>query len=132
MSNAQFSETLLDSKVDPDSQPGRYANMTDTLLRNVARFDTFATDENDEFQITREDGRKQGIFKVWALPVIPQLEITDRDVDSAIVEWTESLTDRPLALYESMEEWRSFSAVTDRRLQSIFVNRNCLLILRMQ
>ncbi|MEK7472281.1 MAG: hypothetical protein AAB624_03495, partial [Patescibacteria group bacterium] len=123
MSNAQFSETLLDSKVDPDSQPGRYANMTDTLLRNVARFDTFATDENDEFQITREDGRKQGIFKVWALPVIPQLEITDRDVDSAIVEWTESLTDRPLALYESMEEWRSFSAVTDRRLQSIFANR---------
>lgn len=34
----------------------------------------YANDSTDEFQVIREDGRVQGIFKIWAIPVIPFLD----------------------------------------------------------
>lgn len=34
----------------------------------------YANDSTDEFQVTRENGCVQGIFKIWAIPVIPFLD----------------------------------------------------------
>jgi len=84
------------------------------LQTSVLRHDYFSSDVDDEFQILRENGEVQGIFKVWAPPIIPELEGTTIEV------WSESLKSRPLALFESLEQWRSFSDLADRRLQQVF------------
>jgi len=88
------------------------------LQTSVLRHEHFSSDEDDEFQIRRENGEVQGIFKVWASPIIPELEGTTIDA------WSESLKLRPLALFESLEQWRSFCDLADRRLQQIFEDRS--------
>jgi hypothetical protein len=87
------------------------------LQTSVMRHDHFSSDVDDEFQIVRENGEVQGIFKVWASPIIPKLEGTTVEI------WSESLKTRPLALFESLEQWRGFSDVADRRLQQVFAER---------
>lgn len=38
------------------------------------QINAYGTDESDEFVVVRENGKKQGIFKTWAVPVIPFFE----------------------------------------------------------
>lgn len=89
----------------------------DRLQASVIKHNHFSPDRDDEFQIHRETGEVQGIFKVWAAPIIPELEGT------TIEAWSQGLRERPLALFESLEQWRGFSDVADRRLQQVFAAR---------
>jgi len=41
------------------------------LSKIWGQVNAFGTDEQDEFQVIRQDGCIQGIFKTWAVPVIP-------------------------------------------------------------
>jgi hypothetical protein len=84
------------------------------LVQSVVRQDIFADDSRDEFRVRREDGQEQGIFKVWAAPVIPQLEGMDP------VAWANELKEMPLSLFECLETWRAKAAQADRHLQKIF------------
>jgi len=112
------------------------------LVSTVSKFDVFSTNENDEFQIHREDGTTQGIFKCWAAPIIPFLELDKLNsfpdaasregtfwnnintTDTAAVEqWTKELSSKPAKLWETLEHWRGFSATQDKRLFSVFQNR---------
>jgi len=92
----------------------RRENINAMLVQSVERQDYFADDVGDEFRIIREDGQPQGIFKVWASQVIASLEGMDTQ------EWADSLRDKPLSLFESLESWRAFSSSSDRSLQKIF------------
>lgn len=86
------------------------------LLQSVVRQDLFADNASDEFKITREDGHHQGIFKVWAAPIIAHLDNMNP------VSWAGELRDKPLSLFESLESWRATTARADRDLQNIFDN----------
>lgn len=44
------------------------------LARMVRQVNFFCVDEEDEFQVKRGDGSALGIFKTWAIPVIPFLD----------------------------------------------------------
>lgn len=44
----------------------------------------FADDGTDEFRVQREDGRRYGIFKTWAFPVIPFIEWGTMDALTAL------------------------------------------------
>lgn len=94
------------------------------LNSTVRRCDYFGDDTTDEFRITREDGTEQGIFKVWAAPVIPILDTKNLNVAEALATWSDELAKKPLSLYESLDQWRSYSALTDRRLQQVFAERS--------
>ncbi len=93
-----------------------------TLAKTVVRHDYFSTDLTDEFAIIRETGEAQGIFKVWAPHILPDL---DQPGEGAATSegWAEGLRDKPLSLYQSLEQWRAFSEVNDRRLQAVFQER---------
>lgn len=97
-----------------------HSDLSEVLLGSVRRCDYFADDGTDEFQIRREDGTNQGIFKVWAAPVIPVLDTEQLDVENAIETWSARNREKPLSLFESLEQWRAFSSVADRRLQEIY------------
>ena len=100
--------------------------LENTLLSSVRRFDHFATDDTDEMYVMRENGTQQGIFKVWSpqiLPLIDRMHDTDTDIDTAIEKWREEMQASPLKLYQSLEQWRAFSDVNDRRLLHIFSQR---------
>lgn len=86
------------------------------LVDSVIRQDIFADNTTDEFRITREDGKQQGIFKVWAAPVIAQLEGMDSTT------WADELRNKPLSLFECLETWRAISVRSDHDLQEIFNN----------
>ena len=88
------------------------------LSSPIIRPDFFANDCDDEFRINRETGESQGIFKVWAPHIIPIL-----DGFTSAEEWSKSLKNNPLKLHESLEQWRAFSSVFDRRLQLTFADR---------
>lgn len=53
-------------------------------LRCLSRFcgqvNAFGTNLNDEFVVQRENGKQQGIFKTWAVPVIPFLDMDRLDI----------------------------------------------------
>lgn len=49
------------------------------LAQLTGKVNAFGNDETDEFTIVR-DGRRQGIFKSWAIPVIPFLDFGNIDV----------------------------------------------------
>jgi hypothetical protein len=91
-----------------------------TIINVIRRTDFFATDSSDEFQIRRENGEAQGIFKVWADHTIPVLENPRLNPQEAIEVWSNELRQNPLSLFESLEQWRAFSHTADRRLQQIF------------
>jgi len=44
------------------------------LSQMCAQVNAFGTDKEDEFVVQRENGIEQGIFKTWAVPVIPFLD----------------------------------------------------------
>lgn len=98
-------------------------NELNELELNTRRWDYFATDQTDEFQVTREDGTVQGIFKVFSPPVIPLYETNGANVQDAITEWSEDLRGKPLAIYQSLEYWRGQTETSDRRLQTIYDSR---------
>lgn len=113
-------ETLVIEQELDSISLSRLDSLNTLLTETVRRCDFFSSDETDEFQITREGGQDQGIFKVWATPIIPVLDTGEMDVDKAIERWTDDVKKNPLSLFQSLEQWRAFSAIADRRLQQIF------------
>lgn len=97
--------------------------LVDTLLSTVRRADFFAGDTDDEFTIVRENSERQGIFKVWAAHIIPFLDNGVFEGAETIETWCRGLEIKPLSLHESLEQWRAFSEIFDRRLQQVFFNR---------
>ncbi|QQG41367.1 MAG: hypothetical protein HYV90_04385 [Candidatus Woesebacteria bacterium] len=115
---------------------------TRTMVSLVAKVNVFGSDENDEFKVVRENGLTQGIFKTWAVPVIPFLEsgsieelassltkggpfwerLDNRQLN-IITDWSKELSSKPLKLWQSLEKWRGFAETYDRRLQLIFSER---------
>ncbi len=51
----------------------------------INRVNAFGTDKNDEFTITREDDTVEGIFKVYAAPIIPFCETGSLEVFEQII-----------------------------------------------
>ncbi|PIR55716.1 MAG: hypothetical protein COU73_04610 [Parcubacteria group bacterium CG10_big_fil_rev_8_21_14_0_10_46_32] len=65
-----------------------------TALRGmVGRTYAYHTNKSDEFVIEREDGEPQGIFKVWAVPVIPFLDASR--IDLLVGLWPEVIRRSP-------------------------------------
>ena len=51
----------------------------------VQKVNVYSDDETDEFGVIRENGKREGIFKTWAVPVIPFLELgLERDLAEAM------------------------------------------------
>lgn len=110
------------------------------LMRQVVRkVDYYSQDIDDEFQVTRESGRVEGIFKTWAVPVIPFWEQDKKEflvsklnsendfMDSIgnegreiMKKWSEKMRDNPMGLWQSLERWRGSCEIYDRRLTRIF------------
>lgn len=117
--------------------------LTNVLSDLVCKVRVFSTDSDDEFQITREDGISEGIFKTWAVPVIPFLErgkesdLADslysntggfwerlpEDLVGISEDWANLNAAHPTRLWQTLERWRGFSEVFDRRLHEIFLSR---------
>jgi len=112
------------------------------LIGTVSKIDLFTSNLTDEFRIERETGNVEGIFKCWAVPIVPFLEIDMLDLFSeamnkdgpfwdrftkteieSVDKWTKDLSDHPARLWETLEKWRGFSEVQDRRLDTIFKNK---------
>lgn len=84
----------------------------------VAKVDLFSDDENDEFKV-RIGEENIGIFKTWAVPVIPILEGKTESWDG-IDNWSEKMRNNPVSAWETLELWRGQTEIADRRLYSIF------------
>jgi len=112
-------ETIVNNDFLPGAPTVEYggvspADLQEVLMGSVRRCDYYAT---DEFRITREDGKDQGIFKVWAAPIIPVLDTGKPNVGVALEAWRQDMRGKPFSLFESLEERRSFLATYNRRLQ---------------
>ncbi len=71
----------------------------------------------DEFVITREDGTRQGIFKVWAQPILPTLSGLSKE------KWCQTATEHPAFLEAQLRRaWRN-SWLIDRDLATRFSGR---------
>lgn len=92
------------------------------LKSNSGRADFYSTDQADEIKVQVGD-RTYGVLKVWAPHVIPSLDNPELDTVEANSKWLEDLKDKPFSLFESLEQWRAFSQVSDRRLQKTFAQR---------
>lgn len=104
----------------------------------VREIGLFGVGETDEFTVRREDGKIQGIFKSWAVPVIPFLEADRHDLMLALFgqgtidrtkiregrelmsTWADRMNRQPNALATCLEKWRIKTEVVDRRLSKIF------------
>ncbi len=64
-------ELSLDSSIE--------ANLR-CLSRFCGQVNAFGTNSNDEFVVQRENGKQQGIFKAWAVPVVPFLDMDRLDI----------------------------------------------------
>ena len=114
------------------------------LMTSLAgKVNVFSDDEGDEFQVVREDGSVQGIFKTWAVPVIPFLEEGNGDLLAEHVnfstgdfedgmnpelvktleDWSDQVRESPAKLWQTLERWRGFCDTHDRRLFEIFSER---------
>lgn len=101
----------------------------------------FSNNQEDEFFVFDENNERTGIFKTWALPIIPFLEsnriegfklllgstnhlkerITkDQNLYGPFLDWRNRNSEQPARFYQSMERWRSFSQVNDKRLTEYF------------
>ena len=69
-----FKEQLVTNTENRDSEAEKQLQLTRSLLPLVKKVSFFSTDTTDEFRVTRENGSTEGIFKTWAVPVIPFLE----------------------------------------------------------
>jgi len=101
----------------------------ENLTAMVEKVNFFSDDLNDEFRIIREDGAVEGIFKTWAVPVIPLMD-TDGLVDNdqsnrqeVFDRWLEVLKNNPIRTWETLERWRTITETSDRRLFEIFQRR---------
>ena len=52
----------------------RQLRQTAIMLSLVSKLNVFGNDETDEFTVLRENGETNGIFKTWAVPVVPFFE----------------------------------------------------------
>jgi len=110
----------------------------------VLKVRVFGGDDEDEFGVTRENGRREGIFKTWAVPVIPFLEegMTEFLSESLLrrrgddfwemvgvrgveitEDWVERMSANPLKFWASLEKWRALTEQSDGRLAKIFLER---------
>lgn len=113
-----------------------------SLMGLVTKVDVFGDDNTDEFKVIRENGKSQGIFKTWAVPVIPFFEDGSVEelannlsknghfwdklgpgLENKIKEWSEEMASKPLKLWQNLEKWRGFTEIHDKRLQTIFSER---------
>lgn len=109
----------------------------------VKKVNVFGNDTNDEFRVVRENGNEEGIFKTWAVPVIPFIdsgcesvlaeklrnskesfwETIGPELNEVIDNWCFGLKDKPNRLEQVLEKWRSTTQVYDRRLYETFRSR---------
>ena len=73
------------------------------LSKLCGKVNAFGTNQQDEFQINREDGEKQGIFKTWAVPIIPFIDAEKLDVIDNIWNPLLALTKNGLTFEESLQ-----------------------------
>lgn len=117
----------------------------ETAMTLVAKVSVFGGDAEDEFGVVRENGWREGIFKTWAVPVIPFLEggmteylaeslsrgegddfwdmVGSRGVE-VTKDWVETMRANPLKFWTSLEKWRALTEQGDRRLAKIFSERD--------
>lgn len=116
-----MNEVYIDSLPEFDGSADHEERMS-RLLDSTVRHEHFTSDHDDEFKIIRENGQEQGIFKVWAPHILPSLDGYGDGQESSI-NWAADLNAKPLSLYESLEEWRAYSEIMDKRLQAIYQER---------
>ncbi len=94
--------------------------------RLVTKVNLFSGDEDDEFKVILGSGETIGIFKTWAVPVIPFLE-SNQEVSlldwEVVEEWENKMKGSPVLAWEELEKWRNISELSDRRLFKIFSER---------
>lgn len=113
---------------------------THTMVGLVNKVSVFTDDEGDEFKVLREDGRTCGIFKTWAVPVIPFLEkdggrgLADdlakpgddflskigEKGEKLIETWLNGLEVSPMRFWQELERWRGLTDVYDKRLFRLY------------
>lgn len=108
----------------------------------VGRTYAYYGDSADEFKIMRETGEWQGIFKVWAVPVIPFLDTGNIEVLSVVwpallrpggynspmaqpvsqimEDWRQRCRQHPGYLARSLERARLYSWLADQRLADLY------------
>lgn len=108
----------------------------------VAKVNVFGQDSHDEFTIQRENGETEGIFKTWAVPIIPFIESGEvsklaevttslpegaslldslpPELQHTIENWHDTLNTSPTKLWQTLEKSRVAAEVADRRLAEIF------------
>lgn len=108
---------------------------------SLKKVNFFSKDEDDEFFVFRENNTKQGIFKTWAIPIIPFLESDSLSIFNELLEttsnlkvdiesnkilkenfedWTKINSKHPARYFESLERWRFYSQLYDKRLAKHF------------
>lgn len=104
-----------------------------SLTGCVAKVSLFAGDGTDEFTVQRASG-PEGIFKTWAVPVIPFLEngslndlsllsVSTGKIHQTLKNWEQSMIQKPVAFGQILEKWLDFSLTYDRRLSEIYTSR---------
>lgn len=97
-----------------------------TLVRLSGKIDAFGNNDTDEFAII-QDGKRQGIFKSWSIPVIPFLDFGNIDILTKLwpditrltkimnfwqalatlkEEEENGISELALSAIETLEEWR--------------------------
>jgi len=92
----------------------------------VTKVNLFSDDDNDEFKVKLQNGKNVGIFKTWAVPIIPIWEGNELKTEikwAEIESWKNRLQQNPVLAWEIMEKWRGQTESWDRRLLSIFNER---------
>jgi hypothetical protein len=113
---------------------------THTMVDLVKKVNVFTDNETDEFKVQRENGEAQGIFKTWAVPVIPfisedsgkklarDLSRSDGDFLDKIGEegekivegWLSIMDVSPMRFWQELERWRGTTDVYDKRLFKLY------------
>lgn len=109
----------------------------------VKKINFFGTNNSDEFFVTDENGERHGIFKTWAIPIIPFIENGNSEdlvnmmsnthnfldslnssskLKSSFENWTKLNSEQPARFFQSMERWRVFALINDQRLTEHFQN----------
>lgn len=70
----EIEQQIINSEVIVSDEPSRAERDIRSLLALQGPIYAFGSHSNDEFYVDRESGERQGIFKTWAIPVIPFLE----------------------------------------------------------
>lgn len=92
----------------------------------VTKVNLFSDDDNDEFKVKLQNGENVGIFKTWAVPIIPIWEDSELKTEikwDEIENWRKRLQQNPVLAWEVMEKWRGQTESWDRRLSNIFNER---------